>query len=69
MIRCPICKTLLNEPNVEDKTGYTAFYHCKKCDRFFTWEETEETLNSCPKCKAKLEGNPKFCPECGNKLV
>ena len=22
----------------------------------------------CPKCKAKIEGNQKFCPECGNPL-
>lgn len=22
----------------------------------------------CPKCRAKIEGNPKFCPECGNPL-
>jgi ribosomal protein L40E len=26
-------------------------------------------LEKCPKCKAKLEPDAKFCPECGFKLI
>lgn len=26
-------------------------------------------LDKCPKCKAKLEPDAKFCPECGYKLI
>lgn len=25
-------------------------------------------FENCPKCGEKIEGNPKFCPECGNPL-
>jgi predicted RNA-binding Zn-ribbon protein involved in translation (DUF1610 family) len=26
-------------------------------------------LEKCPKCKAKLEPDAKFCPECGFRLI
>lgn len=26
-------------------------------------------LDKCPKCKAKLEADAKFCPECGQALI
>lgn len=28
-----------------------------------------KSLEKCPKCKAKLESDAKFCPECGYKLI
>ena len=32
-------------------------------------KETAKKLEKCPKCKAKLEPDAKFCPECGYKLI
>ncbi|MCD6468070.1 MAG: zinc ribbon domain-containing protein [Thermoplasmata archaeon] len=31
--------------------------------------ERKRVGNICPACGAKLEGNPRFCPQCGKKLV
>ncbi len=30
---------------------------------------TAKPLEKCPKCKAKLEPDAKFCPECGFRLI
>lgn len=32
-------------------------------------KDAPKTLEKCPKCKAKLEPDAKFCPECGYKLI
>jgi glucan phosphoethanolaminetransferase (alkaline phosphatase superfamily) len=34
-----------------------------------TLEKTKKERGICSGCGYELEGNPKFCPECGNKLV
>lgn len=31
--------------------------------------ERRRVGNVCSECGAKLEGNPRFCPQCGKKLV
>lgn len=30
--------------------------------------EKKQEILKCPKCGMILEGNEKFCPECGNKI-
>ena len=32
-------------------------------------KDVAKRLDKCPKCKAKLEADAKFCPECGQRLV
>lgn len=34
-----------------------------------TQKGSTKPLEKCPKCKAKLEPDAKFCPECGFRLI
>ena len=59
---CPIC----NEPLPRKCPGCNADIFNKKAK--FCSECGIALVKKCGKCSAEIEGEPKFCPECGNKL-